>query len=423
MSQLPNDLNVIHAAQLARITDTGAPRRGAEQDELQLLPDGAVAIRDGSIVGVGPTESVLREWGDGAPTIDATGCTVLPGLIECHTHPLFAGDRHGEYTMRMAGASLLEITAKGGGVMATIEATRAASDDELLDGLRRAYERMVAGGATTVEAKSGYGLTEDTELRQLRLLDQSRDLTPLSVVVSFHGAHVVPPGLDAETYTADVLNMLSAVCAAGLASFHDITCDFEFFPRPQVAALFERSRELGIPTRTHADAWHASEGWRTSVAAGAISAEHLTCTPDEEIRDVGSTDTIAVLLPQVELSYGTPRRANARLFIEQQVPVAVATNYCSSLLATSISTTVGIASPWFRLTPAEAIVGATINAAYALGVAADRGSLDIGKRGDLTILSVPDPEDLCVAVGQNVVSEVVIAGQPVLSGSRDRVGA
>ncbi len=414
-----SDLNVVNAASLARVPDNGAARRGRSQGELGVIADGAIAIRDGLIAAVGRTDSILRDWGDdGVPTIDATGMTVLPGLIECHSHPLFAFHRHGEYTRRLAGASLQEIAAAGGGILATVKTTRDAADGELLDGLRSAYDRILAGGVTTLEVKSGYGLTEGTELHQLELLERSRSMTPMSLVISFLGAHVVPAGLDAETCTGQVLEMLPKVIEQGLASFHDVTCERGLFTPGQASAMFERSRELGIPTRAHADAWQYSEGWRTSVRGGAVSAEHLTYTPDDEIREVGATDTVAVLLPQAELIYMTERRANARLLIEQQVPLAIATDYCSSIHATSLATTIGIAAPWFRITPAEAIVGATLNAAYALNLHSDRGSLDPGKRGDLTILSGPHPDELCMSVGQSVVAEVVIAGEPLLGENR-----
>ncbi|HLH65291.1 MAG TPA: imidazolonepropionase [Solirubrobacteraceae bacterium] len=409
------DLNVVHAASLARVPDTGAARRGREQGELGLIADGAVAIRAGRIVAVGTSDEILREWGDErVPTIDASGATVLPGLIECHSHPLFAFRRHGEYARRLAGATLAQIAAEGGGIWATVLSTREASDEELLEGLRVAYRRIVSGGVTTLEVKSGYGLTEETELHQLQLLDDSRALTPMSLVVSFLGAHVVPADTDAATYTEQVLAMLPRVIEQGIASFHDITCERGLFTPAQASAMFQRSRELGIPTRAHADAWQPSEGWRTSVAGGAVSAEHLTYTPDEEILEVGATDTVAVLLPQAELIYMTDRRANARLLIDQQVPVAIATDYCSSIHASSLASTIGIAAPWFRLTPAQAIVGATLNAAYALRVAGDRGSIDVGKRGDLTILAAPHPDELCMSVGQGIVEQVVIAGEPQL---------
>ncbi|MGH2927635.1 MAG: amidohydrolase family protein, partial [Solirubrobacteraceae bacterium] len=218
-------------------------------------------------------------------------------------------------------------------------------------------------------------------------------------------------------YTDEVLEMLPKVVSQGIASFHDITCERGLFTPQQAGRLFERSSELRIPTKAHADAWASSEGWSTAVSGGAVSAEHLTYTPDDEIRQVGATDTIAVLLPQAELIYMTERRANARLLIEQGVPLAIATDYCSSIHATSLATTLGIAAPWFQITPSEAIVGATLNAAYALRAAADRGSIDPGKRGDLTILAVEHPDELCLAVGQSVVADVIVAGERVRAGA------
>jgi imidazolonepropionase len=408
------DLNVVGAAQLARVCDRGEPRRGRAQGELDLIADGAVAIRDGRVVAVGETAEVLRDFGDpGVPTIDAAGRSVLPGLIECHSHPLFAGSRHAEYAKRLAGASLAEIAAGGGGIWASVVATREATDDQLTTQLAAAYRRILAGGVTTLEVKSGYGLTAETELHQLELLASSRSLTPLNLFVSFLGAHVVPAERDAEAYTDDVLAMLETVVSQGLADFHDVTCEAGLFTPAQALRLLRRSAELGIPTRTHADAWAGSRGWKTAVAGDALSAEHLTYTPDEEIRAVGQTDTVAVLLPQAELVYMTDRRANARLFIDTGVPVAIATDYCSSIHATALTATIALGAPWFRITPGEAIVGATLNAAYALRAAGDRGSIDPGKRGDLTILSVDHPEELCLAAGQDVVSQVVIGGEVV----------
>ena len=404
---------MIHAAQLARVADSGSARRGTAQGELDLIADGAVAIRDGVVVAVGPTEEVLADLRDDVPVLDASGMTVLPGLIECHSHPLFAGSRHAEYAQRLAGASLQEIAAAGGGIWATVHSTRQADEGHLLDGLRRGYDRIGAGGVTTLEVKSGYGLTEASELRQLELLDESRASAAMELVISFLGAHVVPAGLDAEAYTNEVLAMLPRVVDQGIAAFHDVTCERGLFTPAQAARLLQRSRELGIPTKVHADAWQSSEGWRTAVAGGAVSAEHLTYTPDSEIREVGATDTVAVLLPQAELVYMTERRANARLLVEQQVSVAIATDYCSSIHATSLPTTIGIAGPWFSLTPAETIVGATLNAAYALLLQHDRGSIDVGKRGDLTILAAEHPEELSLAVGQQIVADVIVAGERV----------
>ena len=414
-----SDLNLIGAAQVARVTDHGQPRRGREQGELDLVADGAVAIRGGRIAAVGPTAEVLAECGDEVPTLDVTGATVLPGLIECHSHPLFAGSRHAEYAERLGGASLAEVAARGGGIWASVVSTRAAGDRELAEHLEASYRHILRGGATTLEVKSGYGLEAEQELRQLELLARSRASTPIDLVISFLGAHVVPAGTDADAYTDEVLAMLARVLEQGIAEFHDITVERGLFTPAQALRMFERSRELGIPTRAHSDAWASSEGWKTAVQGGAISAEHLTYTPDEEIREVGETDTIAVLLPQAELVYMTDRRANARLFIDHGVPVAVATDYCSSIHATSLTSTIALAAPWFRITPAEAVVAATLNAAYALGLSSDRGSIEVGKRGDLTVISVDHPNELFLAGGQDVVSDVVVAGEVVHS-TRER---
>jgi imidazolonepropionase len=416
-----SDLNLIHAAWLARVRDRGAARRGAsEQGELDLIADGAVAIRDGRIAAVGPTDQVLREFGDErVPVVDAAGRTVLPGLVECHSHPLFAGERHAEYAERLGGATLAEIAARGGGIWASVLSTREASSDDLLAALRRAYARILAGGVTTLEVKSGYGLTGEEELRQLELLGRSRALTPLQLVITFLGAHVVPAGVDADTYVAEVMAMLPRALEQGACTFHDITCERGLFTPAQATALFERSRALDVPTRCHADAWASSEGWRTAVRNGATSAEHLTYTPEQEIRSVGAADTVAVLLPQAELIYMTDRRAAARTFIEVEVPVAIATDYCSSIHATSLAVTLGLAAPWFRLTPAEVIVAGTLNAAYALRLAGDRGSIDPGKRGDLTVLSAGHPNELALTVGQQVVSDVIIGGEVVHSTRTD----
>lgn len=410
------DLNVVHAAQLAQVRDRGGPRRGEEQGVLDLIADGAVAIRGGRIVGVGPTESVMVEWGDNSvPTIDASGKIVLPGLVECHSHPLFAGERHQEYAERLAGATVAEVMSRGGGIWSSVVQTRSATHDELLVRAALAYDRILAGGVTTLEVKSGYGLTVDDELAHLRILQESRSLTPMELVVTFLGAHVVPKEADDANAYADLVldELLPRVVEEELAEFHDITCERGLFTSEQASRMLERSSAVGIPTRTHADAWAPSEGWSTSVAGAAVSAEHLTFTPDEEIRDMGQTDTFAVLLPAAELIYMTDTRANARLFVDNNVPVAIATDYCSSIHATSLVLTIALAAPWFRISPGEAIVGATLNAAYSLHRGHDRGSIDVGKRGDLVILDCEHPNELCLAFGAPLVVGVVTGGHPV----------
>ena len=237
------DLNVIHAAALARIKDRGGPRRGPEQRLLDLVRDGAVAIRDGVIVSVGTTETVLREVGP-ALTIDAEGKTVIPGFVEAHSHPLFAGARAQEYLRRIQGVSRQEILDSGGGILAAVTATRAASDQALLRNAARAYERFLLAGVTTLEVKSGYGLTTRDELRMLRLLADSSNRTPIDLVITFLGAHTVPPGGTPEEFSSLVAQeMLPAVVKQGIAEFHDLVCENGEFEAGLAAQLLGRSRE------------------------------------------------------------------------------------------------------------------------------------------------------------------------------------
>jgi imidazolonepropionase len=410
---MPDDLNILRAAQLAQVHDSGAPRRGARQGELDLLEDGALAIRDGRIAGVDQTGALLARFSDDVPTLDASGMTVLPGLVECHSHPIFAGNRRWEYVRRLQGAGSRELRAEGGGIWSTVRDTRAATDEELVERAVQAYGGILAGGATTLEVKSGYGLTLEQELRLLRLLRESAERTELDLVYTFLGAHVAPQdGRSPEAWAAQVRDqVLPAVAAQGIAEFHDLSCEVGDYPHPLAADLLAASRRLGIPARVHADASSDSRGWRTAVEGGAVAADHLTYTPDEEIRSVGGSDTLAVLLPLAEQFYLDLHRANARLFIQEGVPVAIATDYCSSFQATSLLLSICMACSWFRLTPAEAVVAATLNAAYVLRRSHDRGSLEVGKRGDATILACPHPDEIGVRIGTGLVSQVVSRGR------------
>ncbi|MFT2092197.1 imidazolonepropionase [Paraglaciecola sp. 2405UD69-4] len=412
---MPNDVNIINASSVALICDNGKPRSGNDQSELNIIHNGGVIIRNGDIVAVG-TMPTLSAWlTDKIPVIDATGKTLLPGLIECHSHPIFDGNRHWEYVRRLEGASGQSIRAEGGGIWSTIVNTRKASDSLLITNTLSAFQSILAGGVTTLEVKSGYGLNTEQELRLLRLLDQAASHTPLDIVTTFLGAHIAPQdGRTVSEYVEEIKNkMVPAVINQGIAEFHDITCEIGDFEHEHATELLLQAKELGIPTRVHADASSNSKGWRTAVNNGAVAADHLTYTPDHEITDIGATNTIAVLLPAAEQFYLDNRKANAKLFIDTQVPVAIATDYCSSFQATSLTLTIAQACSWFGMTPAQAIVGATINAAYVLNRATDRGSLDIGKRGDITIFDCEHPNQLGTAIGAPIVNCVISKGQVI----------
>jgi imidazolonepropionase len=406
------DLLIVHAASLCRIRDEGGPRRGATQGELDIIHDGALAVAGDTIIATGTTAEVLAACDTtDAGVYDATGQTVLPGLVEAHAHPVFAGSRYIEYAQRLSGVSLREVAASGGGIWNSVLHTRAATDDELLARTVRAFERMAADGITAVEAKSGYGLTTEQELRALRILDAARRQTPLDVTITFLGAHVVPDGMDADTYVAQICDeMLPAVAEQGIAEFSDVTCEAGYFDAGQASRVIERSLHYDLPCRIHADAWLPSGGWSLAAESGALTADHLTFATDDEIRAAGRTDTIAVLLPVAELIYFSRKRANARLLIDQEVPIAIATDYCSSIPVHSLRSAIGLAAAWFEIPPGACIVGATLNAAYSLNRADRLGSLDPGKQADILILDCEHPFQFVWELGATPVRRVYKRG-------------
>lgn len=409
------DLVIVHAASLCRIQDHGEPRRGPAQHELDIIHDGALAVADGRIIAAGATGDVLAACNTaGAEVYDASGQTVLPGLVEAHSHPVFAGSRYLEYAQRLSGVSIQEVVASGGGIWNSVLRTRAATDEELLEHTVRAFGRMAADGITTVEAKSGYGLTPAEELRSLRILDAAHRQTAMDVAITFLGAHVVPAGMDTDAYVGQICDeMLPAVAEQGIAEFCDVTCEAGYFDRAQAMRVIERAAELGLPCRIHADAWLPSGGWALAAETRALTADHVTFATDDEIRATAGTDTIAVLLPAAELIYFSKQRANARLLIEQGVAVAIATDYCSSIPAHSLRSSIGLAAAWFEISPGACIVGATLNAAYSLNRADRLGSLDPGKQADVLILDCEHPFQFVWELGASLVRRIYKNGRLV----------
>jgi len=412
---MQDNINIINASSVALISDNGQPRSGDAQNELNLIHNAGVIVREGNIVATGEMPTLSQWISDDVQTIDAIGKTVLPGLIECHSHPIFAGNRHWEYVRRLEGGSGQGIRAEGGGIWSTIVNTRKASDSELVENALNAFKKILAGGVSTLEVKSGYGLNTEQELRLLPLLEKASVKTPIDIVFTFLGAHIAPQdGRTVAEYVQQIKNeMVPAIIEQGIAEFYDITCEVGDFEEEDANSLLKQAKALGILTRVHADASSDSKGWATAVINNSIAADHLTYTPDSEIRSVGKTNTIAVLLPAAEQFYLDNKKANAKLFIETSVPIAIATDYCSSFQATSLALTIAQACSWFGITPAQAIVGATLNSAYVLDRGKDRGSLDIGKRGDITIFDCEHPNQLGTAIGAPIVDSVISCGKVI----------
>jgi imidazolonepropionase len=376
---------------------------------------------DGVLVFVGNESDYRREY-SGRPagvTIDAAGGTLLPGFVDAHTHPVWAGDRGAEIGRRLAGESYAVIAEGGGGILATVSATRAASDEELSTTVRRRLRRMLEHGATTVEAKSGYGLTAEDEVRALsvlRALGEDPDLP--AIVPTLLAAHEVPPEFRdrREEWVRIVAEeIIPLVARERLARFCDVFCEEGVFTVPESRAILDAARRAGLGLRVHADELARSGGTLLAAELGAASADHLLFAGGEEIAALARSETVAVILPGTAW-WMRSRRAPARSMIEAGVPVAVASDanpgtcYTESLAAVAAHACLDS-----ELTVEETLTGMTLNAAASLGLANRIGSLEAGKAADVLVLDAPDDRHLVYHWGVNLVSTVVRGGRVVSS--------
>lgn len=420
------DLLITHASQLLTLSSSPGPKRGSAMSDLGIIPDGAVAVQGETIVAVGPTAEIQDRYR--APIVlEAEGKVVLPGFVDAHTHALFAGFRAEEFELRLRGATYLEIMQAGGGIQSTVNATRVASWETLLRETRSRLENMLAHGTTTAEVKTGYALEKEGELRLLRaILHLDRDShQALDLVPTFLAAHAIPREFrdDPEGYVQMVVEeMLPAAAAlweeetAGEERpsplFCDVFCDEGAFDLRQSRRILERARSLGMGLKIHADEFVPLGGTALAVELGAVSADHLVCTPEDELRSLAASSTLAVSLPGTPFGLGPSRYTPARTFLEAGGALALATDlnpgtcYCESM-----PLIIALACRTMRLTSAEAIAAATINAAHAIGWGRRVGSLEVGKQADLLILDLPDYRHLAYRFGTNPVEVVIKRGQ------------
>ncbi len=437
MSAAPRAILVTGAAEVA--TCAGGLRRGSAQDDPAIAPPGtAVACLDGRIVSVAPEPeardalaAALVEVGaspDACDVIDATGCTVTPGLVDPHTHLLFGGSREGEVVLRQRGASYLEILASGGGILATVAATRAASDRELAAHGRRWLGEMLRHGATTVEAKSGYGLDTTTELRLLAIAGRLGADGPVDVIPTFLGAHAVPSEVRAahpdaaaatEAYVRAVIEeQLPAVAAQGVARSVDVFCETGVFSPDQARRILQAARDRGLEIRLHADELAPSGAAELAAELGALSADHLGCPSSAGIGALAAAagsarPVVAVLLPTVPWFLGLELREPARELIEAGVPVAIGTDFNPGTSPVpSLPLAMSVAMLRLGLTPSEVLAATTVNAAAALGLA-DRGALEPGRRADLVVWDVPTHAQLPYWAGAGLARVVIAGGRQV----------
>ncbi|HEX2529738.1 MAG TPA: imidazolonepropionase [Geminicoccus sp.] len=378
------------------------------------IRDGALAVRDGRIAWIGRRADLpdmpVMEVHDGA------GAWLLPGLIDCHTHAVFAGDRCGEFEERLEGVPYVDIARRGGGIRRTVEATRAADLEALVALARPRLARLLAEGVTTVEIKSGYGLETQAELRMLRAARALQRAADMSVVTSFLGAHAFPVDLPRADYVDLVCGpMLDAVAAEGLADAVDGFCEGIAFSPAETERVFQAARAKGLPVKLHADQLSDTGGAALAARFGALSCDHLEYTSEAGVRAMAEAGTVAVVLPGAFYMLREKQLPPIDLFRRHGVPMAVATDAnpgSSPMLSPLLA--MNMACILFGLTPYEALQGMTVYAARALGLEKDRGTLEVGKRADLTLWRISRPAELCywLGFGDRLLVERVVAGRP-----------
>jgi imidazolonepropionase len=414
-----NDLLIENLSEIATATGT-TPRRGAEQAKVLRLREQEVVCRDGRIAFVGTHEERVRRFGEmeGAERLDGRGGTLVAGFVDPHTHLPWAGSREEEFAMRLAGSSYQEIAAAGGGILSTVAATREASGEELRRLVARRLDLMLAHGTTTAEAKSGYGLNLDDEIKQLRAIREASDAHAVDLVPTLLAAHEIPPEHRAarERYVELVCEeIVPAAAEAGLARFCDVFCENGVFTVDESRRVLEAGVRWGLAPRLHADEFEDSGGARLAAELGALSADHLIAISEPGVEAMAEAGVTAVLLPGTSFFLMKHKYAPARRLVEAGVPIALATD-CNpgSSHTESIPMVFVLAVFELGLTIEESLTAVTLNAACSLGLGEEIGTVEEGKRADLVLLDAPNLLHLAYHYGVNPVSAVVKAGRVVL---------
>lgn len=408
------DLSIINAHELLTVRngDKG-PRIECDLKELGIIENGAIAVKDGKIIAVGETKDIKNIASK--KILDASGKVVMPGFVDCHTHLVFAGSREDEFAKKIQGKSYLEILKEGGGILSTVKATRKATKDELMRNSRKALDSMLMHGTTTTEVKSGYGLDLKNEIKCLEVINALNREHCMDIVPTFLGAHAVPPEFkgNREGYVKLVANeMMPEIARRGLAEYCDVFCEKGVFLVDDARNILGRARSLGMKLKLHADELSWNSGAELAAELKAASADHLDYISNDGIKRMTEERIIGVLLPGVPFHLMTNKYAPARKMIKGGMVVALATDYNPGSCPTeSMQMIIALACREMKLSPAEAIVASTINAAYAIGRAEEVGSLEVGKKADMIILDVPNHRHVPYHFGVNLVENVIKNGE------------
>jgi imidazolonepropionase len=407
-----NSFAVVGCSELVTLAGPSRPRVGRELRELSIVRDGAMLVRDGRIAYAGPRHEIQLE--PGVEIVDAGGRVVMPGFVDAHTHPVFAGNRADEFEKRVEGVTYQEIAAAGGGIRSTVRRTREASEDDLVRAASRYAQWFLRGGTSTIEAKSGYGLSLEDELKLLRAIGR---IAPLRVVPTFLGAHEIPDEYRGrrEAYLELVIDeMLPA--AAPLVKFCDVFCEPRVFPIDDARRVLEAARARGLGLRMHADQLENGGGAALAAELHANTADHLEHTDSNGIRALQQAGVQPVLLPGAVYALGSRRYPDARAMVEAGLGIVIATDFNPGSSPTpSMPMMLSLAATQMKMTPAESITASTINAAYSLGLGKEIGSLEPGKRADFVIHDCADHRELAYFFGVEPALEVYIDGRQVYS--------
>ena len=411
------DILVVNASELVTLRGPERARAKHEMSDLSIVRDGAVAISDGVIVDVGKTDSILREHdARGTTKVDAGGRVVMPGFVDPHTHLVFAGSREFELELKAKGKTYMEILKEGGGIFRTVADTRKASEKELYEQAAARVSSVVAHGTTTVEAKSGYGLDRDVELRILEVAGKLDERPDVTIVPTFLGAHAVAPefsGCPDEYIDFVIGDVLPEVARRKLAKFCDVFCEKGVFDVEQSMRVLLAAKALDMRLKVHADEFTQSGGAELAAEVGATSADHLARPSDDGIMAMARKDVIGVLLPAAQYSSMSKDYADGRRLIDLGVPIALGTDLNPNCWNESMQFTISLAVHKMRMTPAEAVTASTMNAAAAVGLEKKVGSIETGKMADIVVLDVPSVAHIPYRFGTNLCSRVLKSGKVV----------
>jgi len=409
---------IVNIGQLATLAGPARPRVGAELRDLAIIENAALLIdEDGRVAEVGPHNELKSKIAPDASVVDAQGRCVTPGFVDAHTHLVFAGNRAAEFEERIGGATYQEIAAAGGGILRTVALTRAASEDDLLVAARRHRAWMLRSGTTTLEAKSGYGLDRETELKMLRVLRRLNEEGPVRIVPTLLAAHTVPPEYkerrsDYVRFIADEL--IPEVAGAGLAQYCDAFCDDHAFTVEECRSVLTAARKQGLKLRIHAEQFRPGTGADLAAELGAVTADHLETAIEGTLQHLRWAEVQPVLLPGSVFALHRGEYPPARKMVEAGLAIVIATDFNpGSSPGPSMPFMLSLACLEMRLSPAEALTAATINAAYSLGLGAEVGSLGAGKQADFVIHEFSDYRELAYFIAAPMRPRVFIAGREV----------